>query len=337
MKRRDAAILEAELETKRLALSFLWKNRIFALFRDLCFCRYKGTQLCHTATITQTTSVTKQGSREFVLTFMQPELRYHIRATTSEQRDRWADALQSCITRASALVPSQAAAVLSSLPKCDAKLSPAAAAVDFATEWLDELGKICPKNVDYATQCPKGHALISFDGSCAAETQQQGDAEVTCRCCDITSQRKLAHLWRTCSVSGCCGGYAVCIACASALVSPTAAPTGFDFPSEVARVLYEMACVLVADVVDISSGAGRQRVVPAAAEGAVEALVKSPDCGASLPNVDQAQDVHATRQLGSGADVQREHAAVCRPGHVLCKSHLGQRVCRHTGCFDFVL
>jgi hypothetical protein len=40
--------------------------------------------------------------------------------------------------------------------------APQPQAVNFATEWLDEDGRVCPKNVDYATQCPKGHHLMRF-------------------------------------------------------------------------------------------------------------------------------------------------------------------------------
>ena len=93
MNRREAATLEGELETRRLALSFLWKRRGFALYADFSFCRYKGAELRHSAAITQTTSVSKRGDREFVLVFVQPELRYHIRATCADQRDRSAQLL----------------------------------------------------------------------------------------------------------------------------------------------------------------------------------------------------------------------------------------------------
>ena len=67
MNRREAAILEGELETRSLALSFLWYKRGFALYADFSFCRYNGAELRHSATITQTTSVSKRGDREFVI------------------------------------------------------------------------------------------------------------------------------------------------------------------------------------------------------------------------------------------------------------------------------
>ena len=86
-------------------------------------------------------------------------------------------------------------------------------AINFATEWLDELGRVCPKNVDYATQCPKGHALAPFDGSGEPPAQQPSDADVICRVCHGSTQRGHARGWLTCSVAGCCGGYAVCADC----------------------------------------------------------------------------------------------------------------------------
>ena len=115
---------------------------------------------------------------------------------------------------------------------------PAAAAaqpaINFATEWLDELGCVCPKNVDYATQCPKGHALVPFDGSGEPPVQQPSDADVICRVCHGSTQRRHARGWLTCSVAGCCGGYAVCSDCASALHgADVAAAAGADFPLEV--------------------------------------------------------------------------------------------------------
>ena len=225
MNRREAAILEGELETRRLVLNFLWKRRVFALYADFSFCRYKGAELRHSAAITQTTSVSKRGDREFVLVFVQPELRYHIRAASADQRNRWVAALQSCIQRASAPAPSQPAAVPSSspaprlLPTSVPSSTPPLPAINFATEWLDEDGRVCPKNVDYATQCPKGHALVSVSlgGGGGAEAQQASGADVMCRVCHASTPRQHACEWLVCSVTGCCGGYAVCAACVGLL------------------------------------------------------------------------------------------------------------------------
>ena len=225
------------MEARRLTLSFLWKKRVFALYADFSFCRYDGVELRHSAAITQATSVSKQGVREFVLSFVQPELRYHIRATSADQRDCWVAALQSCIARASAPAPLQPVAVPSSSPgSCllpspvpsSSALAPPLPAVNFATEWLDENGCVCPKAVDYASQCPKGHALVPFaGGGCGASVER-----VMCRVCHMFSKREHPSQWLACSVSGCCAGYVVCDCCVRTLQhAPAAAAGGDDFPS----------------------------------------------------------------------------------------------------------
>jgi hypothetical protein len=80
---------------------------------------------------------------------------------------------------------------------------------DFATQWLDDLGCICPKAVDYASQCPKGHALVAFAGGGGVASAQL----VMCRVCHGSTQHQHARGWLTCSVAGCCAGYAVCADC----------------------------------------------------------------------------------------------------------------------------
>jgi hypothetical protein len=87
------------------------------------------------------------------------------------------------------------------------------AAHNFATEWLDEDGRVCPKNVDYATQCPKGHALAPLVCRGDPQPQQTSDADVICRVCHGLAQRQHTRDWLQCSVAACCGGYAVCAAC----------------------------------------------------------------------------------------------------------------------------
>jgi hypothetical protein len=137
---------------------------------------------------------------------------------------------------ASAPVPAPALGSSASavIPSSASSSAPPPPAINFATEWLDELGRVCPKNVDYATQCPKGHALAPFDGSGEPPAQQPSDADVICRVCHGSTQRRHARGWLTCSVAGCCGGYAVCAGCASALVgADVAAAADADFPLEV--------------------------------------------------------------------------------------------------------
>ena len=68
--------------------------------------------------------------------------------------------------------------------------APQPRAINFATEWLDEDGRVCPKNVDYATQCPKGHALVPLDGGGGAQAQEASGADVMCRVCHASTPRQ---------------------------------------------------------------------------------------------------------------------------------------------------
>ena len=94
---------------------------------------------------------------------------------------------------------------------------PQPSAINFATEWLDEAGRVCPKNVDYATQCPKGHSILPFVSSSDPQAEHPSDANFTCRVCHASKGRQNVSDWLACNVPACCGGYAVCAACATAL------------------------------------------------------------------------------------------------------------------------
>jgi hypothetical protein len=85
------------LQVKGQLLFFLWHTRRFSLCSDRTLRRYDGQQLRHSAAITSTTSVSKVGDTEFTVTFLQPDLRYHMRAASSEERDAWASALAKAI------------------------------------------------------------------------------------------------------------------------------------------------------------------------------------------------------------------------------------------------
>jgi hypothetical protein len=80
-------------QAKKLALSFLWHTWGFFLCADRTLRRYDGGQLRHSAAITWTTSVAKVGDAGFTVSFLQPKLRYHIRAASSAERDTWVHAL----------------------------------------------------------------------------------------------------------------------------------------------------------------------------------------------------------------------------------------------------
>ena len=168
--------------------------------------------------------------------------------------------------------------------------APPTPTVNVATEWLDELGCVCPKAVDYASQCPKGHLLVPFaGGGCGASTQR-----VMCRICHTCAQSEQAALWLVCSVAGCCAGYAVCDGCVSALhQAPAAVAAGEGFSSQVncaagaAPVLW-LTC----------AAAGRLAAVLAVDARAVWRVARSPDDIAVRENVSAAPNVAAAEQHG---------------------------------------
>ena len=100
---------------------------------------------------------------------------------------------------------------LSAIDVC-ASSAAATPAFNVATEWRDELGCVCPKAVDYASQCPKGHALVPFRGGCGAPALRS-----MCRICHTCAESEQVVLWLVCSVAACCAGYAVCDSCVRAL------------------------------------------------------------------------------------------------------------------------
>ena len=346
-----AVLLSSVFQAKRQTLSFLWYTRRFELCADRTLRRYDGEQLRHSANITSTTSVTKVGDAEFTVTFLQPDLRYHMRAASRAERDRWVSALADAITNEPTST-SRPVASLSMLPPSEPPPFPHMPApapppvIDFATEWLDEDGRVCPKSVDYATQCPKGHALAPLVCSGDPQPQQTSDADVICRVCHGLTQRQHARDWLQCSVAACCGGYAVCAACVIELGSArgaAAAAGADDFPMDVRclhalqRMLLDDACVLSRVFYLTVRAAGGERAVPAVAEYDVCAVDRARDSGTSVPDVHQAKDEPQPLQRGTGADGQRAHAAACGPGHVVHQPHLEQCVCRHAACSTAVL
>ncbi len=85
---------------------------------------------------------------------------------------------------------------------------------------------MCPKAVDYASQCPKGRELSLFahDGS-GASIQR-----LMCRICHKFTVSSHSLQWLVCSTAGCCAGYAVCDGCVSALhQAPAAASSHEEF------------------------------------------------------------------------------------------------------------
>jgi hypothetical protein len=94
--------------------------------------------------------------------------------------------------------------------------------IKFATEWLDEDSRVCPKLVDYARQCPKGHTLVPFADCGILKDEPQ---RFVCRVChEITVHPSASQLY-VCSVTGCCGCYAVCSCCVSKLAAASKSVT----------------------------------------------------------------------------------------------------------------
>ena len=98
---------------------------------------------------------------------------------------------------------------------------------DAGTQWADEDGRVWPKAVDFARQCAKGHALTPLADCGGAGCGLQ----LMCRMCHslCASGCDAASNWLMCSaVVGCCGGYAVCDACARAPKAAAAASASLD-------------------------------------------------------------------------------------------------------------
>ena len=148
------------------------------------------------------------------------------------------------------------AATTNAVVKPAQRSCPGFIATNFATEWLDELGHVCPKVVDYATQCPKGHALVA-SADRGSDTLAQ---HLLCRVCHVITEREHASHWRVCGVAGCCADYAVCQCCVSALQqAPDTTVGGGDFIALVSGAEY--ACVS-RGCLNHSSHAVVRRVLP---------------------------------------------------------------------------
>ena len=95
-----------------------------------------------------------------------------------------------------------------------------------STEWVDEGGRVWPKNVDFSRQCARGHALAPL-----GERGGLADRRLMCRLCHCFCERGCdeAASWLMCSVdAGCCGEYAVCCSCARLASAAAATCAGSD-------------------------------------------------------------------------------------------------------------
>jgi hypothetical protein len=116
------------------------------------------------------------------------------------------------------------------LRSCNIKLLPV---YNFATHWLDEHGNVCPKDVEFSRQCPKGHPLVEL----ANDTFDFNCHQLQCRLCHATcpANSRDAPKWKVCQHShACCSGYAVCNGCGDSLCVVKCPPVTDAVPSQVA-------------------------------------------------------------------------------------------------------
>jgi hypothetical protein len=134
------------------------------------------------------------------------------------------------------------------------------------TEWVDEGGRVWPKNVDFSRQCAKGHTLVPL-----GERGGLADRRLMCRLCHCFCERGCdeAASWLMCSEDvGCCGEYAVCCSCARSASTAAASRAGpDDFRTQASFIVACCARVLTCLV----AGRGVAVLVVAAVDGGLVA------------------------------------------------------------------
>ena len=215
---------------------------------------------------------------------------------------------------------------------------PTAVAIDISTEWLDENGHVCPKSIDYATQCPKGHLLVPLvQHACVSPPKSM------CRVCHESVESQAALLWRVCSVASCCGGYAMCSSCAIELsAAPVDRSASDDFPMlvrESSRVCTEQkslktlntkTCFARVERLTHHCISGHFPRVFAEAALRIRAVARAYD------NVTVRKNYTAPPHFA--AALQRERGAACQCCHyaprgacdVVYQPHVEQPFCRHS-------
>jgi hypothetical protein len=98
----QTVVLEGALQVRHPILGFVWYTRRFSLCADCVFRRYNGEQLRYLQFISSRTTVNKEDETDFVLSLNPPgsiafEHRFHIRAQTVAERDRWVDAISQMV------------------------------------------------------------------------------------------------------------------------------------------------------------------------------------------------------------------------------------------------
>jgi thiol-disulfide isomerase/thioredoxin len=98
----QTVVLEGVLKTRHPILGFIWYTRRFSLCADSSFRRYNGDQLRYFQIILPSTTVRKEADTDFIVCLNLPsaasfEHRFHIRAESAAERDRWVDTISQMI------------------------------------------------------------------------------------------------------------------------------------------------------------------------------------------------------------------------------------------------
>ena len=195
---------------------------------------------------------------------------------------------------------------------------------NFSTEWVDEGGRVWPKNVDFSRQCAKGHALAPL-----GERGGLAGVQLMCRLCHCFCKRDCdeAAGWLMCSEdAACCGEYAVCCSCArSSSAAAAVASTGSgDFCT---LVSCGVECCMMWRLTFGVAGGWTAVSVVAAADAA---RVAGPhDHVPVLSNVRATVHVAQSRQCDAAAAVAGREGTACGRSDVVYQPHMEQRVCRH--------
>jgi hypothetical protein len=117
-----------------------------------------------------------------------------------------------------------------SKPSCRGSFRPVNLCViqshNFSTEWVDEGGRVWPKNVDFSRQCAKGHALAPL-----GERGGLAGVRLMCRLCHCFCGCDCndAASWLICCEDvGCCAEYVVCSSCAHLPITAATTCAGSD-------------------------------------------------------------------------------------------------------------
>ena len=193
---------------------------------------------------------------------------------------------------------------------------------DFNTQWVDESGRVWPKNVEFSRQCAKGHALAPLGERCGLAGMR-----LMCRLCHCFCRRDCeeAANWLICAVdAGCCGQYAVCCSCAPSPCAAAAVCAGSDNFRTLVSCSVEY---VVRGLMFCVAGCGSAVSVLAAVDAGLIAGLH--DNVSVLSNVRATVHVVQPRQRDAASDGAERHCTPCWSSDVVHQPHVEQRVRRH--------